>query len=64
MALKDHFHLALHLCLNNILNVETAFVHIKIYYSEGSAGITQLPVAGLSYGAWHSNLSHAGLKAD
>lgn len=28
------------------------------------AGIIQLPVAGLSYAAWHSNLSHAGLKAD
>lgn len=28
------------------------------------ARITQLPVAGLSYAAWHSNLSHAGLKAD
>jgi len=28
------------------------------------ADITQLPVAGLSYAAWHSNLSHAGLKAD
>lgn len=60
MPLKeDHFRLALH-----ILNVKTALEHIKIYYAKVSAWITQLPVAGPSYGAWHSNLSHAGLKAD
>ncbi len=28
------------------------------------ASITQLPEAGLGDVAWHSNLSHAGLKAD